>query len=58
MFTGRIPQREMLNFDLRIDEGGYIITDDCMHTNLEGIYAAGDFRSKQVNQLLQLYRME
>ena len=51
VYIGRIPAKDILNFDLRIDEGGYIITDEYMRTNIEGIYAAGDFRSKQVRQI-------
>ena len=29
---------------------GYIVTDEKMHTNLPGVYAAGDIRAKQVRQ--------
>ena len=37
--------------ELNTDEFGYIITDEDCKTNIEGIYAAGDNRKKQIRQL-------
>lgn len=34
-----------------IDKDGYIVTDENMQTNTEGIFAAGDVRSKNVRQV-------
>ena len=31
---------------------GYIKTDDNMHTNIEGVYAAGDIRVKSLRQVV------
>ena len=31
---------------------GYIKTDDNMHTNVEGVYAAGDIRVKSLRQVV------
>ena len=33
-------------------ENGYIKTDDNMHTNIEGVYAAGDVRVKSLRQVV------
>ena len=51
VYVGRIPSRQILSVHLETDEEGYIITDNCMRTNLRGIYAAGDIRSKQIRQI-------
>ena len=33
-------------------ETGYIKTDENMHTNIEGVYAAGDIRVKSLRQVV------
>ena len=33
-------------------EGGYIKTDDNMHTNIPGVFAAGDIRVKSLRQVV------
>ena len=33
-------------------ERGYIITDDDMHTNIPGVFAAGDIRKKSLRQVV------
>ncbi|MCX6012116.1 MAG: thioredoxin-disulfide reductase [Chloroflexi bacterium] len=35
-----------------LDNGGYIITNDKMETNVPGVYAAGDIRSKVARQVV------
>ena len=35
-----------------MDERGYIKTDDDMHTNIPGVYAAGDVRIKSLRQVV------
>jgi len=37
---------------LKVDAGGYIITDDKMRTSAAGIFAAGDCRAKQFRQVI------
>lgn len=50
-FIGNIPRSEL--FEGIIDmEGGYIITDQDMHTNLPGVFAAGDVRVKSFRQVV------
>ena len=50
-FIGMIPNSGL--FEGVIDmERGYIKTDDNMHTNIEGVYAAGDIRVKSLRQVV------
>ena len=50
-FIGNIPRSEI--FEGIIDmEGGYIKTDQDMHTNLPGVFAAGDVRVKSFRQVV------
>lgn len=48
---GRTPASK--DFDsLEIDENGYIVTDENMRTNVDGVFAAGDVRSKPLRQII------
>ena len=50
-FIGMIPNSGL--FEGVIDmERGYIKTDDNMHTNIPGVYAAGDIRVKSLRQVV------
>ena len=49
---GRIPQTEIFNNMIELDKDGYIKTDEDCHTNISGIYAAGDIRAKSLRQLV------
>lgn len=51
IYVGRIPPKDIINFELNVDEKGFILTDEYMRTNKQGIYAAGDIRSKQIRQI-------
>jgi thioredoxin reductase (NADPH) len=51
IYIGRCPPQDIIRFDINLDEKGYIITDEYMRTNIPGVYAAGDIRSKQVRQI-------
>ena len=35
---------------LKRDKGGYLVTNEDMETNLKGVFAAGDVRSKKIRQ--------
>ncbi|MDR1067292.1 MAG: FAD-dependent oxidoreductase [Clostridiales bacterium] len=52
VFVGYIPQSAEYASQLRLDERGYIPTDDNMRANVDGIYAAGDIRPKELRQLV------
>ena len=50
-FIGLLPNTKL--FEGLLDmENGYIKTDDNMHTNLPGVYAAGDLRVKSLRQVV------
>jgi len=50
-FIGFLPNSSL--FEGKVDmEAGYILTDDDMHTNIPGVYAAGDIRKKSLRQVV------
>ena len=49
--VGRDPDTVSID-SVNKDEKGYIITNDCMETNIEGVYAAGDCRKKELRQIV------
>ncbi len=51
IFVGLLPQVDFLPQALEKDEAGFILTDTEMRTNLPGIFAAGDVRSKRCRQV-------
>jgi thioredoxin reductase (NADPH) len=51
IFVGMSPNTHLFGKELEVDEWGYIRTDEDMKTNIEGIYAAGDVRSKKYRQI-------
>jgi len=36
---------------VKLDENGFILTDDNMQTSIPGVFAAGDIRSKLFRQI-------
>lgn len=48
---GQIPDNESFSDLVQIDEKGYIEADESCKTNTEGIFTAGDCRTKEVRQL-------
>ena len=52
IFAGRIPHTGIFQHLLKLDAGGYIITDDNMCASAAGIFAAGDCRAKQFRQVI------
>jgi thioredoxin reductase (NADPH) len=54
IFAGSIPQTSLVSGDLKakLDESGYIITDQKMATNVTGLFAAGDVRSGAFRQVV------
>ncbi len=51
IFTGMLPQTELVEM-LPKDPSGYIITDENMETQVPGLFAAGDVRSKPFRQVV------
>ena len=48
---GQSPKNEIFANIIKINDYGYIESDDGVHTNIEGIYVAGDNRVKVLRQL-------
>jgi thioredoxin reductase (NADPH) len=48
---GTKPRTEEIKQYLKLNEQGYIITDEDMETNIKGVYAAGDVRQKKYRQI-------
>ena len=49
--VGQAPRNEIFSNIITLDKYGYIISEDGVHTNVKGIYVAGDARVKQLRQL-------
>lgn len=49
---GRKPASELVAGQLDLDEGGYIVADESTRTNIEGVYAVGDVRTKPLRQVV------
>ena len=50
--VGRKPATELVQGQLELDHSGYIIADETTKTNLPGIYAVGDVRTKPLRQVV------
>ena len=50
--VGQVPENENFRALVTLDAGGYIVAGENCHTNLPGIFAAGDNRVKEVRQLV------
>ena len=48
---GQEPSNSNFEDLIKMNDKGYIIGDDACHTNIKGIYVAGDTRVKEVRQL-------
>ena len=51
VYVGNDPQTQMFKGQVTLDEQGYIIAGEDTKTNLEGVYTAGDVRTKSVRQV-------
>jgi len=49
---GRKPATELVEAQLDLDEGGYIIAGENTRTNIPGVYAVGDVRTKALRQIV------
>jgi thioredoxin reductase (NADPH) len=53
VFIGSIPQTQVAKeLKVELDEGGYIVTNQRMETNVPGFYAVGDVRATPFRQLV------
>ncbi len=51
VYIGTIPNSDLFEEDIQRDKRGFIITDQDMATSIEGVFAAGDVRSKLLYQI-------
>ncbi|MCL1936351.1 MAG: thioredoxin-disulfide reductase [Defluviitaleaceae bacterium] len=49
---GQIPNNNLIKDFVKIDDGGYAITDDHMKTNVDGFFVAGDGRAGVLKQII------
>ncbi len=53
IYIGMVPQNQLLkNFkEIEYDESGFVIADETTRTKVEGLFVAGDLRSKHLRQI-------
>lgn len=49
---GHIPQNEALSGIVELDEKGYVKADESCETSCDGVFVAGDCRTKEVRQIV------
>ena len=49
---GRGPDTEIIEEKLKLDSAGYIVVDENMKTNYDGVYAIGDIRNTPLRQVI------
>lgn len=50
--VGRKPATELVQGQLELDQSGYVMADETTKTNLPGVYAVGDVRTKPLRQVV------
>lgn len=50
--VGRKPATELVQGQLELDRSGYVVADETTKTNLPGVYAVGDVRTKPLRQVV------
>ena len=51
-YIGLEPNIEHFGAQLKLDESGFILTDVCMKTSIDGVYAIGDVRKTPLRQVI------
>lgn len=49
---GRHPNSDIFKGQIDLDEAGYIVADETTSTSIDGVFAAGDIRTKAVRQVV------
>ena len=50
--VGILPRTELIEGQVALDEGGFIVTDKYMQTSVPGVFAAGDIRNTPLRQVV------
>lgn len=48
---GQVPETSFLKNAVELDQGGYVKSEDGVHTSVDSVYVAGDVRMKDLRQL-------
>jgi len=51
VYMGQLPSNQLFANVVDLDTAGYVLTDEEMKTNILGVFAAGDIRSKKYRQI-------
>lgn len=51
VFIGYVPNSEALTGQVGLNERGEVITDEALRTDVPGVFAAGDVRTKRIRQV-------
>ncbi|MCI8593654.1 MAG: thioredoxin-disulfide reductase [Oscillospiraceae bacterium] len=49
---GRVPDTALVQGQIELDEGGYVVADESTRTSVPGVFAAGDLRAKVLRQIV------
>lgn len=49
---GNVPQTKLIEGQIMLNQGGYVMADETTKTNLPGVFAAGDLREKPLRQVV------
>ncbi len=52
VFAGSSPNTSIVKNKIELDERGFVPTNENMETSIEGVYAAGDLRVKELRQIV------
>ena len=51
IYVGNVPNTQLFQGQLELDERGYIVTDRRMHTSVPGVFACGDVQERALPQV-------
>ena len=49
---GRSPATDLVKDQLKLDRSGYVVAGETTETNIPGVYAVGDMRTKLLRQVV------
>lgn len=52
VLVGYIPESNLFKGVIDMDDRGYLLGDENMHTNIDGVFVAGDIRQKSLRQVV------
>lgn len=50
--VGRVPATELFSGIVELNDAGYVVADETTKTNVDGVYAVGDVRTKDLRQVV------